>query len=168
MYTASKHFCTQFIFVILIIEKKSLLLKSCIITLIPNFVYVQISGIPYLVKMALYVISTYLHLNPDKENLPPKEILHASTYGGFQSLPAPYENPMWGPPCGPHGPSSPALGFAPPSGAYPPANCSYPPPAATGGYSLPPPVSKYAPPTASGYPQPAADYDSTQVLSGFG
>ncbi|XP_078162153.1 uncharacterized protein LOC144557455 [Carex rostrata] len=128
---------------------------------------VQISGIPYLVKMALYVISTYLHLNPDKENLRPKEILHASTYGGFQSLPSPYENPMWGPPRGPHGPLSPALGFAPPSGAYPPANCSYPPPAATGGYSQPPPVSKYAPPTASRYPQPAADYDSTQVAHGY-
>ncbi|XP_078162152.1 RNA-binding KH domain-containing protein RCF3-like [Carex rostrata] len=74
---------------------------------------VQISGIPSLVKKALYQISTYLHVNPRKENLPLKEIIHASTYGGFHSPPPPFENPMWGPPRGPPGPPPPAWGYDP-------------------------------------------------------
>ncbi|KAJ4777387.1 RNA-binding KH domain-containing protein [Rhynchospora pubera] len=74
---------------------------------------VQISGIPSLVKKALYQISTYLHVNPRKENPPLKEIIYASTYGGFGSQPPPYENQMWGPPRGPPGPPQPAWGYDP-------------------------------------------------------
>ncbi|KAJ3682246.1 hypothetical protein LUZ60_014819 [Juncus effusus] len=72
---------------------------------------VQISGMPALVKKALYEISTKLHVNPRKEQPPLNEIIYTSTHGTFSSpppphhphhppphhLPPPFE-PQWGPP----------------------------------------------------------------------
>ncbi|CAL4942585.1 unnamed protein product [Urochloa decumbens] len=56
---------------------------------------VQITGAPFLVRKALYEISTRLHQHPRKENLPLEEIIDASTQRKHESLPPlPHGNPM--------------------------------------------------------------------------
>ncbi|CAL4917336.1 unnamed protein product [Urochloa decumbens] len=56
---------------------------------------VQITGAPFLVRKALYEISTRLHQHPRKENLPLEEIIDASTQRKRESLPPlPHGNPM--------------------------------------------------------------------------
>ncbi|XP_062205115.1 KH domain-containing protein HEN4-like isoform X2 [Phragmites australis] len=56
---------------------------------------VQISGVPSLVRKALYEISTRLHQHPRKENAPLEEIIDASTQRKRESPPPlPHGNPM--------------------------------------------------------------------------
>ena len=63
-----------------------------------HFIF-QISGIPTIVKKALYDISTRLHQHPRKENPPIDDLIYASTQGLFQHgasmPPPPHEIPIW-------------------------------------------------------------------------
>ncbi|XP_010916373.1 KH domain-containing protein At4g18375 isoform X2 [Elaeis guineensis] len=60
---------------------------------------VQISGVPSIVKKALYDITTLLHQHPRKENPPLEDLIYASTHGLYQSSasmpPLPQGNPLW-------------------------------------------------------------------------
>ncbi|XP_009393573.2 KH domain-containing protein HEN4-like isoform X2 [Musa acuminata AAA Group] len=61
---------------------------------------VQVSGVPSIVKKALYRISTLLHQHPHKENPPLEDLIYASTQGSYHSEPSvppplPQGNRVW-------------------------------------------------------------------------